>query len=348
VFCPAIRQNFLNTEKGKKAPLAIRIVNPDENVWTTFSRRTLTALTTTSTIRPTGVRLALASPLIPTLYPHGTYCAAAGLIVVALHYDHAWRHFRHRSDSSPLPPAAVDPTLDSFPERRYLYWGMAISVACFLLAGAADAPNDLPDRLVGAMMGLCGALFAGMFGFGLVSLWNLWKEALLQGKSAVKLRHLVKSKGIKTPSVLRTIFFTILWLASVIGVFIALGFLIDFIPKSRLQDLPDLPQLRTLRDLQEAFWAASKSHLTRHFLMLPIAAMFYFLWKSRTYAGLIARFILLFGFSAVILAFTGLLLAWAALQTAPALVTSLAVVATLNTLFYARWVRHKALSFNLE
>ena len=38
VFRRAIRQNFLNTERGKKAPLAIRIVNPDESVWTTFSR----------------------------------------------------------------------------------------------------------------------------------------------------------------------------------------------------------------------------------------------------------------------------------------------------------------------
>lgn len=38
VFRRAIRQNFLNTEKGKKAPLVIRIVNPDEAVWTTFSR----------------------------------------------------------------------------------------------------------------------------------------------------------------------------------------------------------------------------------------------------------------------------------------------------------------------
>lgn len=34
----AIRQNLLNTEKGSKAPLHIQIVNPDETVWTTFSR----------------------------------------------------------------------------------------------------------------------------------------------------------------------------------------------------------------------------------------------------------------------------------------------------------------------
>jgi len=28
----------LNVEKGKKSPLDIRVVNPDETVWTTFSR----------------------------------------------------------------------------------------------------------------------------------------------------------------------------------------------------------------------------------------------------------------------------------------------------------------------
>jgi len=88
--------------------------------------------------------LVLASLLIAALYPHGTYCAAAGLIVIALYYDHAWRHLKHRSDSSLLSPAVVDPALDSFPERRYLYWGMTISVACFLLPGAADAPNAQP------------------------------------------------------------------------------------------------------------------------------------------------------------------------------------------------------------
>jgi hypothetical protein len=34
----AIRNNLLNVEKGKKAQLKVRIVNPDETVWTTFSR----------------------------------------------------------------------------------------------------------------------------------------------------------------------------------------------------------------------------------------------------------------------------------------------------------------------
>jgi hypothetical protein len=38
VFRRAIRNNLLNVEKGKKSPLSIRVVNPDETVFTTFSR----------------------------------------------------------------------------------------------------------------------------------------------------------------------------------------------------------------------------------------------------------------------------------------------------------------------
>lgn len=288
------------------------------------------------------------SLLIPVFYPRGTYCAAAGLAIVALYYDLVWRHLKHRATASPLPAASINRSPHPFPERRYLYWGMGLSVSIFLLAGAADAPRELADRFISALMGLCGAFFAGMLGFGLVSLWNLWKEALLQANYVVQLLRLVKSKGVNTPSLFRPIVLAILWLALGIGVFIALGVLIDFIPKSWLQELPDLRSLRNLQDLQKALWAAARSHVIRSLLMLPIASFFYVLWKSRTYAGLIARFILLLTFSAIILAFTVFLVAWAASETAPVLVTFLAAIATLNTLFYARWVRLKALTFNLE
>jgi hypothetical protein len=38
VFRRAIRQNLLNVERNKKNRLAVRVVNPDETVWTTISR----------------------------------------------------------------------------------------------------------------------------------------------------------------------------------------------------------------------------------------------------------------------------------------------------------------------
>lgn len=34
----AIRNNLLYVEKGKKSSLAIKVINPEEAVWTTFSR----------------------------------------------------------------------------------------------------------------------------------------------------------------------------------------------------------------------------------------------------------------------------------------------------------------------
>lgn len=262
------------------------------------------------------------SNLIPARYPYGTYLAAAGLIILALYYDHAWRRLKHRPNSS--ISTAIDPVSDAFPEVRYLYWGTGISVACFLLAGAADMPNDLLDRVEGALMGLCGALFAAMLGFGFVSLWNLWKEVLLQVKYAWHLQRLVKSKGIKTPSILRPIFTAILWLACGLGVFLAMGFLLGLIPESWQRYIP-----------KELLW-------------LPILAMFGALWRSRTYAALLLRLILLFAFSAIMFAFTIFLAPRAAAQIAPALVTFLTLIAALNSLFYARWVRHKALINNLE
>lgn len=38
VFRRAIRNNLRNVENGKKDPLRVNVVNPDETVWTTFSR----------------------------------------------------------------------------------------------------------------------------------------------------------------------------------------------------------------------------------------------------------------------------------------------------------------------
>jgi hypothetical protein len=34
----AIRNNLLNVEKGKKSPLSLKVINPDETVWATFSK----------------------------------------------------------------------------------------------------------------------------------------------------------------------------------------------------------------------------------------------------------------------------------------------------------------------
>jgi uncharacterized membrane protein len=80
----------------------------------------------------------------------------------------------------------------------------------------------------------------------------------------------------------------------------------------------------------------------------PIVAMFYALWKGRSHAALLLRFILLVFFSLIILPFVVFLLRWTASQIAPLLVTILAAITILNAAFYARRVRLPALANNLE
>ncbi|SRR6266404_8444913 len=154
---------------------------------------------------------------------------------------------------------------DAFVERNYLYGGLAISVLSFLLAASVDTPPSPLDRLVGALMGLCGVIFAGMFAYGLLALWYLWKEAIQQLKSA-KLGSLILSAPL-----------ALLGLAFGLGVFVALGMLVDKIPKYL-------------------------GFLVRPLMWGVIAAVFYALWKGRSHAALTLRLVLLLVFSSIILA----------------------------------------------
>ncbi len=250
------------------------------------------------------------------LCPRGTFCAAAGLVTVAFYYHHIWGILKNRTESQALPAPSADfayPQEESAPfaELNYLYRGLAISVLIFLLAGSADTPSTPLDHLLGALMGLCGTLFAAMFAVGLICVWNLWKEAIQQLKSA-KLGSLILSAPL-----------ALLGLAFGLGVFVALGMLVDKIPKYL-------------------------AFLVRPLMWSVIAAMFYALWKGRSHAALALRLVLLLLFSAIILAAIVWGLWWIALQTAPRLVTFLAAITTLNALFYARWVRLKALIHNMQ
>src|SRR5258708_24892221 len=165
----------------------------------------------------------LSTPLNPTLYPRGTLVAAAGLLTVAYYYHHIWGLLKNLPESQALPAPSADfayPQEESAPfaELNYLYRGLAISVLTFLLAGSADTPSTPLDHLLGALMGLCGTLFAAMFAVGLICVWNLWKEAIQQLKSA-KLGSLILSAPL-----------ALLGLALGVGVLIALGMLVDKIP----------------------------------------------------------------------------------------------------------------------
>jgi len=255
----------------------------------------------------------------PALYPRGSFCAAVGLIVVAVYYDHAWRRLKNSAPSVASYPDfnITIPANYRFVELRYLQWGSAISILSFLLAGAADVPPTPLDQLVGALMGLCGAVFTAMFAVGLVALWNLWKESIFQLKSKEI------AKEIRTDSFLRAIPVAILWLV--------VGFAIIFGGGALL--------IKPLAHFQVIY---------KELMFLLFAAMFGGLWRSTSHSAIILRLILLSLFSAIISAAALFFIAWTASQTAPLLVILLTAITTLNALFYARWVRQKALINNLE
>lgn len=257
------------------------------------------------------------APLFLALYRHGTVFAAVGFCALAVYYDLAWRSLKHRLIVS-LPPKVEPRPWSPF---QYLAWGAGSSVLCFMLVGAADTPTFL-DHVVGALMGLCGAVFAFMFGFGLVALWSLWQESIQQLRGELQFRRNIQSYGVKPRSFLPAIPLAILGLAFGVVVFLALGTAVPYLEKWRLP--------------------------IREWLWLPIVAMFYALWKGRSHAALLLRLIVLVLFSLIILPFVVFLLAWTGSQTAPLLVAILAAITILNAAFYARWVRQMVLINNFE
>src|SRR5260370_1552015 len=110
----------------------------------------------------------------------GTLCAFIGFAFIALYY----RHARHKLGKAAKPPSDLVrlefPGRQSWPELRYLQIGAALSVAVFVLAGAADMGKEWLGQLRGPILGFCGAIAFGILGFGFVCLMNLWKELISQ------------------------------------------------------------------------------------------------------------------------------------------------------------------------
>jgi hypothetical protein len=200
---------------------------------------------------------------------------------------------------------------------------MLASVLFFILAGAADAQNDWLDRLVGCLMGLCAAICVGMFGVGLVSLANLWKELALQLKKA------------KIGSLVFSIPLAVLWLGLGVGVFVLLGMFVEKIPEARKSVLETL-----VLSLISATFAGLLWHL--------ISVAFHSLWSGQGHAALMLRLILMVSFSAIIVAALAFGFWWITSQTAPLLVIFLSVIGSLDVLFYSHWVRLAAVEDNLE
>jgi hypothetical protein len=252
----------------------------------------------------------LKSLLIGDPLPRGTFCAFLGLASISLFYAKAWRRLGKTGEVPGEPPLSEYPHNQSWPELRYLQIGAALSMAVFVMAGAADPGKEWLDRLAGALIGFCGDMAIAILGVGFVCLRNLWKELLVRLRKA--------SFG----SLLVSIPLAILWLVTGLGAFVGLGMVAEKISE----------YVGVL--LRPLTWAL-------------IALIFLGLWRGRTRAALMLRLILLFSFSAIMLSATVFMCWWVASQTAPLLVFFLAVIAALNVVFCSCFARDAALMRNL-
>ncbi len=255
------------------------------------------------------------APLFPQIYRQGSIIAVTGLLATGVYYDLAWRSLKQRLL---IPhPANLEPR--PWNAFQYFYWGLGASVLCFLLAGAADTQPNFLDHLVGLLMGLCGVIFAGMFGIGFIALWNLWAEAIRQVIETWRFRRYFRHGHARNQSLLLALPLAILRLVVALAVLALLGMVLEKIPKYVAPFLP-------------------------HLMWLMIAAAFYALWKSRSHAALLLRLMLLVLFTLISLSFVVWLLAWVSSETAPVLVTMLAAITIFNAAFYARWIRRATLA----
>jgi hypothetical protein len=243
-------------------------------------------------------------------FPRGTLCAFLGLVLISLYFRFARQKLRKAPQMLGEPDSSAVSTSQSWPELRHMQAGATLSIAVFLIAGAADAANNWLDRLVGVLLGLCGTIAVAMLGVGFVSLLNLWKELIQQLRKA------------SLSSLLVSIPLAILWLALGLGVFVSMGMLLEKI-------------------------GAYVGPLLRPLLWSLIALIFWGLWKGRSRAALMLRLILLTSFSAIILAAAVFTCWYASSQTAPLLVLSLLAIGYLNVVFYSHFLRDTALRDNL-
>jgi len=245
--------------------------------------------------------LMLGNVLLSGRYARGILYAGIALLVIAGYYVRAWRELQGRSAASLISGTPDSPGSQPWSEVLYLKCGVALSVFFFMLGGAAVADYDWLDRLVGCLMGLCGAITFAMFGAGFVSLTNLWKELVPQVRNA------------KTASLLLSIPLAVLYLGLGLGAFGFIGWLIEKIPQSC-------------------------AFVFRRPVWVLIAIAFCGLWKGRSHAALMLRVILLVSFSAIIVAAAAFSFWWMTSQTAPLLVIFLSAMGSFSVLFYSRWV----------
>src|SRR5260370_34697048 len=98
-------------------------------------------------------------------FPRGPLGAFVGLALISLYYRNAWRQLGKAVEPPSETVRLESPDGQSWPELRYLQIGAALSVAVFVLAGAADLGKEWLDQLRGAILGVWGAIAVGLIGF---------------------------------------------------------------------------------------------------------------------------------------------------------------------------------------
>jgi hypothetical protein len=264
-------------------------------------------------------------------YAQGTICAFFGLCIVSALNFRGWRQLE-TDFVAPSGSAApqMSPTMYLL-ARKNLFAGMGLTLLFLLLVGALDAGGELLDRIVGGLMGLCGAMALGILGVGFVAMRNLWKELIAQLKSA------------RISQLLLSVPLAALYLALGIGIFVLIGFFLDEIPKVRGM-LHDHPFWRIGGALLGAVIIGVMMETVWH----VIATMFERLWGGRSHAALFLRLILMVVFSAIMIPAAVFLIWFAAEQIAPLQVAIFCVILYANVLFYSRWVRLEALKDNFR
>lgn len=264
-------------------------------------------------------------------YAQGTICAFFGLCIVSALYFRGWRQME--TDFVPrrsLAAPQMSPTIYLL-ARKNLFAGMGLTLSFLLLVGALDAGGELLDRIGGGLMGLCGAVALGILGVGFVAMRNLWKELIVQLKSA-RISRLLLSAPL-----------AVFYLALGIGIFALFGFFLDEIPKVRGM-LHDHPFWRVGGALLGAVIVGVMVEAVWH----VIATMFERLWGGGSHAALLLRLILMVVFSAIMIPAVVFLIWFAAEQIAPLQVAIFCVILYANVLFYSRWVRIEALKDNFR
>jgi hypothetical protein len=159
--------------------------------------------------------------------------------------------------------------------NRYLQQGGLLGVLGLLLVSNRLAPGDMLMQGTDSLLGLCYAMFGGMFAVGIIFLSRLWRELMPQ------------FRGVGAVPLLKAIPASIVLLTIGLGTFVELGKILERFPRME----------KYIHVFSFAFWGV-------------IAFVFMRLWSNSGKAALLTRTYLLVLFTAIIAAAGAFYFVW--------------------------------------